>query len=86
MSAEFEAAAAAVKLFTSRPTDQELLDIYGYFKQVKVGDIDTERPGMFDLKGKAKWDSWESRKGMSKADAEAAYIGLVNELKKKYSD
>jgi len=22
-----------------------------------------DRPGMFDLKGKAKWDAWESRKG-----------------------
>lgn len=22
-----------------------------------------ERPGMLDLKGKAKWDAWESRKG-----------------------
>lgn len=22
-----------------------------------------DRPGMFDLKGKAKWDAWEKRKG-----------------------
>jgi len=22
-----------------------------------------DRPGLFDLKGKAKWDAWESRKG-----------------------
>jgi len=22
-----------------------------------------DRPGMFDFKGKAKWDAWESRKG-----------------------
>ena len=30
------------------------------------GDCNTERPGMFDLKGKAKWDSWNSKKGMTK--------------------
>lgn len=85
MSAEFDAAAAAVKAFTSRPTDQELLDLYGYFKQVTVGDINTPRPGMFDLKGKAKWDAWESRKGMAKNEAERAYIQLVEKLKKSHS-
>ena len=23
----------------------------------------SDRPGMFDMKGKAKWDSWNGRKG-----------------------
>lgn len=83
MSADFQAAAEAVKAFTSRPTDQELLDLYSYYKQVTVGDVNTARPGMFDLKGKAKWDAWESRKGMAKEEAEQAYVALVEELKKK---
>ena len=34
--------------------------------QASEGDCNTERPGMFDLKGKAKWDSWNSKKGMTK--------------------
>uniref|UniRef100_A0A8C5RVI7 ACB domain-containing protein n=1 Tax=Laticauda laticaudata TaxID=8630 RepID=A0A8C5RVI7_LATLA len=38
----------------------ELLDLYGHFKQVTVGDGNTECPGMFDLKGKAKWDACRS--------------------------
>lgn len=80
-SPEFLAAADAVKAFTSRPSDQELLDLYGYFKQATVGDVNTERPGMFDLKGKAKWDNWQSRKGTSKEDAEKEYIALVEKLK-----
>lgn len=25
--------------------------------------IDKEKPGMLDFKGKAKWESWNSRKG-----------------------
>ena len=80
-SAEFTTAADAVKAFTTRPTDQELLDLYGYFKQATIGDINTDRPGMFDMKGKAKWDNWQSRKGTSKEDAEKAYIALVEGMK-----
>ncbi len=84
-SSEFLAAAEAVKTFTSRPTDAELLDLYGYFKQASIGDVNTDRPGMLDFKGKAKWDNWESRKGMSKEAAEKSYIELVERLKGQYS-
>ena len=83
-SPEFLAAADAVKAFTIRPSDQELLDLYGYFKQATVGDCNTDRPGMFDLKGKAKWDNWNSRKGLSTKEAESKYIELVTTLKANY--
>ena len=52
--------------------------------QVTVGDCNTARPGMFDLKGKAKWDNWNSRKGMDKDEASAKYIKLVEDLVAKY--
>lgn len=84
MSAEFDEAAARVKNLQSLPSNEELLDLYGYFKQVTVGDCNTVRPGMFDLKGKAKWDNWNSRKGMSKDEASAKYIKLVEDLVAKY--
>ena len=69
-----------------KPSDAEMLDIYALFKQASVGDINTDRPGTFslDLKGKAKWDAWNSKKGMSNSDAEAAYVGKVNQLKEQY--
>ncbi len=35
-SKEFTDAAEKVKSLTARPKDQELLDLYGYFKQVRV--------------------------------------------------
>uniref|UniRef100_A0A3Q3EMY8 Acyl-CoA binding domain containing 7 n=1 Tax=Labrus bergylta TaxID=56723 RepID=A0A3Q3EMY8_9LABR len=81
---EFEKLAEDVKNVKTRPTDQELLDLYGLYKQAIVGDINTERPGMLDLKGKAKWDAWNSRKGMSKEDAMTAYITLAKEIISKY--
>lgn len=38
------------------------------------------RPGMLDLKGKAKWDAWNGKKGLSKDDAMTAYVAKVQEL------
>jgi len=37
MSAEFDEAAARVKNLQSLPSNEELLDLYGYFKQVRSG-------------------------------------------------
>lgn len=61
-----------------------MLDLYGLFKQANVGDVNTARPGMLDFKGKAKWDAWKSREGMSKEDAMTAYVALVASLKEKH--
>uniref|UniRef100_A0A8C4QLE7 Acyl-CoA-binding protein n=1 Tax=Eptatretus burgeri TaxID=7764 RepID=A0A8C4QLE7_EPTBU len=80
----FDKAAKEVKNLKVKPTDTEMLEIYCLFKQATVGDVNTERPGMLDFKGKAKWDSWEAKKGMSKEDAMKAYITKVEELKAKY--
>ena len=62
--------------------DDKKLDIYALFKQGSIGDVNTERPGMFsvDFKAKAKWDAWNSKKGMSQDDAKQAYIDLLTEI------
>ncbi len=39
---------------------------------------------MLDFAGKAKWDEWNKKKGMSKEDAEKNYIEKVNQLIKQY--
>lgn len=55
----FDKAAAAIKKSgedkTVKMTDDELLQLYGLFKQASVGDNNTDKPGMLDFKGKAKW-------------------------------
>ena len=58
-------------------SNEEKLEFYALFKQGTVGDVNTERPGMFDLKGKAKWDEWKKKEGMSQDDAKAAYVAKV---------
>ncbi|KAK6337873.1 hypothetical protein TWF696_001351 [Orbilia brochopaga] len=84
-SPEFEAAATAANNFTSKPTDDELLKLYGLYKQATVGDVNTERPGIFDLKGKYKWDAWKSEEGKPQEVAETEYIALVEEFKTRYA-
>ncbi|XP_043270735.1 acyl-CoA-binding protein homolog 1-like [Venturia canescens] len=82
---DFDEAAKAVKNLTSRPTDAELLELYALFKQGSIGDNNTPKPGMLDLKGKAKWNAWDGKKGMSKEDAKKAYIAYANGLVAKYN-
>ncbi|KAF9902111.1 Acyl-CoA-binding domain-containing protein 1 [Linnemannia zychae] len=82
-SKDFENAATKVKALTTSPENKDLLQLYALFKQATVGDNNTDRPGAFDFKGKAKWDAWTEKKGVSKEDAEAQYIALVGELTSK---
>ena len=40
--------------------------------------------GMLDFKGKAKWDAWNGKKGMSQDDAKAKYVEYANEMVTKH--
>ncbi|KAK9961094.1 hypothetical protein ABG768_008905 [Culter alburnus] len=84
LKAEFEQYAEDVKKVKTRPNDQELRDLYGFYKQAIIGDINIDKPGILDMKGKAKWEAWNLRKGMSNEDAMNAYISLAKEVIEKY--
>jgi diazepam-binding inhibitor (GABA receptor modulating acyl-CoA-binding protein) len=80
----FEEAKARVEGLASRPSNDELLQLYGLYKQATEGDVSGSRPGLLDLKGRAKYDAWAKRKGMSKEDAMKAYVALVDRLEKAH--
>lgn len=40
---------------------------------------------MLDLKGKAKWEAWNGKKGIAQVAAKEAYIAKVDELSSKYA-
>merc|ERR1712098_250031 len=65
-------------------SNDELKEVYALYKQATVGDINTTRPGMLDLKGKAKWDAWNTKKGMAQDEAKQKYIELAKQLKEKH--
>ena len=81
---EFSAAQARVKQLSKTPASDELLELYAYYKQATVGDAQGNRPGMLDFKGRAKFDAWSARQGMTKDLAMTAYVELVTKLVGKY--
>ncbi|XP_046678870.1 acyl-CoA-binding protein homolog [Homalodisca vitripennis] len=81
----FLEAVEKVKTLTQRPTDEELLELYALFKQGNFGDNNTDKPGMFDVKGKYKWEFWMKKKGMTKEEAQEEYIKFVETLLEKYA-
>lgn len=82
---QFQAAADKVKNLTKRPNDEELLNLYGLFKQATVGDCNQSKPSMFQLKEKAKHEAWTSRKGMTQEQAKKDYIEFVQKMIEKYN-
>ncbi len=79
-----EDAVALTKKFTTKPSNEELLQLYGLYKQATEGDNETERPGGFDFKAAAKYNAWMNAKGKSKEEATDQYIQLVDKLSEKY--
>ncbi len=79
---KFAAAKDRVEKLTKRPTNEQLLGLYGLYKQATEGDVAGSRPGMLDLKGRAKYDAWASRKGMANEEAMKKYVEAVDALAK----
>jgi diazepam-binding inhibitor (GABA receptor modulator, acyl-CoA-binding protein) len=82
---QFDSAVARSKEFSKRPSNEELLQLYGLFKQATDGDATGDRPGGFDFKAIAKYDAWAELKGKSKDEARKEYISLVEKLHQEYA-
>lgn len=76
----FNEAAEAIKTLSSRPSNDTLLQLYALFKQGTEGDVTGNRPGLLDPKGRAKFDAWSQKKGLSKEDSQQQYVDLVKTL------
>lgn len=77
---QFEEASKRVHTLSERPSNDILLNLYSLHKQASLGDVHGDKPGMFDFINAAKYNAWESKKGMSREDAMKQYVDLVNSL------
>ncbi len=77
---ELQAAVVGVNSLASSPGTSDMLALYALYKQASVGDATGSRPGMFDVKGRAKWDAWAEKKGTSREVAADQYIALAKRL------
>ena len=77
---KFEAAKEHVVELPAKPSQEKMLELYALNKQATIGDINAEKPKMFDFVAAAKYNAWNTKQGMTKAEAMQKYIDLVEEL------
>lgn len=73
----FQKAQEVAKAQTERPDNDTLLNLYAFYKQATVGDVEGDRPGFLDFVGQAKYDAWERIAGMQADEAREKYIETV---------
>ncbi|KAM4692618.1 acyl-CoA-binding domain-containing protein 4 [Rhinophrynus dorsalis] len=69
-----------------RPSYEEMLRFYSYYKQATAGPCNIPRPGFWDPIGRYKWDAWNRLGRMSQDDAMCAYIKEMKTVAQKIID
>ena len=62
----------------TRPSNEQLLELYALYKQATEGDCEGKARG--GLKERAKWKAWNKISGTSQTDAMQSYCELVDSL------
>ncbi|OXB56658.1 hypothetical protein ASZ78_003949 [Callipepla squamata] len=88
--AQFQAAVRVIQGLprsgSYRPSYEEMLRFYSYYKQATAGRCQGPRPGFWDPIGRYKWDAWHSLGRMSKEEAMAAYVAEMKKVAQKIID
>jgi len=74
---KFEDAKKRVLELTEKPGNDVMLELYALNKQATIGDVNIDKPAMFDFVAAAKYNAWNAKKGISKEDAQQKYIDYV---------
>ena len=56
------------------------LTLYGLGCQGKQGDCNTNKPGMFEIKEKLKWEAWMKIKGKDQKQAQKEFVELAKKI------
>lgn len=80
MQEEFEEHAEKAKMLPENTTNENKLILYGLYKQATVGPVNTSRPGIFNMRDRAKWDAWKAVEGKTQEEAMNDYITKVKQL------
>ncbi|KAI8575818.1 hypothetical protein K450DRAFT_180252 [Umbelopsis ramanniana AG] len=88
ISSKYEKALSIVQQLTAssgiQPSREQKLQLYACYKQVN-GDVNTPRPGLFDVIGRAKWDSWRSLAGTKPLAAKEKYVNILLQVASEVS-
>ena len=85
----FEDASEKIRIHGKSMTNDDLLVIYGLYKQATIGDCNTEKPSFYQLTEKPKWAAWNENIGKSQDQAKHEYVQYTmkffpEEVKKTY--
>lgn len=80
----FNKAQREIRKLLGRPTDDELLLIYGLFKQATIGDNYNSKPAGVWFKETRKWEAWNNQRDKAQNTAKQEYIEAVKFLIGKY--
>ena len=83
INSSFEMACKLVKTLNKKPDNNDLLELYGYFKQATVGDCNTVQPNYLNFKEYKKWESWKYQLGTDEYTAKILYVKKVQTLLNK---
>ncbi|MEK7484885.1 MAG: acyl-CoA-binding protein, partial [Planctomycetota bacterium] len=57
LTEKFEEAQGRAKQLPPQ-SNETLLEMYSLYKQATAGDVSGKKPGMLDIKARAKYDAW----------------------------
>jgi diazepam-binding inhibitor (GABA receptor modulating acyl-CoA-binding protein) len=77
---EFQTCVFRIKSRDTMPSDEDLLILYGLYKQATQGDCNIPQPWRVQVEARARWDAWFKNCGMYRDTAMKKYIEKVNEL------
>ena len=80
LDTSFAHAQDRVRTLQKPPSNADLLELYALYKQASLGDVEGSRPGVVDFVGRAKFDAWAGKKGISRHAAMERYVALVQRL------
>jgi len=84
IESEFQQYTELVKHLKTKPTDSEMLELYGYYKQALYGNNRTQKPSILNIKECSKWNAWNKLSGIGKFSAMQMYTTISKHLIQKY--
>lgn len=84
--AMFTKAAQQVQKTHDKIMPNDLLQLYGLFKQATVGQCTTQKPGIFNIQARSKWFAWQELGDMQSDVAKQLYVEKVKQLDPEWYD
>jgi diazepam-binding inhibitor (GABA receptor modulating acyl-CoA-binding protein) len=84
MEEQFNEHVARMRSKEPPTSDQDLLILYGLYKQVTIGDCNIAQPWRVQTEQYARWEAWYNYYGMTRAMAMAKYIEKVDEITREH--